>query len=355
MSERSAPGPDYPVRVCSAALPKGAKSASVGGEALPLPKEKPQKILLIGDTGCRISNLQAQACNDPRAWPFAEGSAAAARDMPDLVIHVGDFHYRERACPLADRGCKDSPHGDTWEVWTADFFEPARPLLKAAPWVMVRGNHEECGRGGKGWSRALDPNPFKSATGCLGLGDPFPVDLGGVTLVVMDTSTAGELRVNAGQAARYRTQFESIARLVPAGPVWIAAHRPVRSVAARLLNVAVGGNATLAAASPGIPERVEMLLAGHLHTFQILDFAEPHPVQVVSGNGGNELHLTASNQPAGLAIHGLTIREGRGASGVFGYAMLERRGEDSWKIVSRSYEGATLVECDLKGRRIDCR
>ncbi len=355
LRERSAPGPDFPVRVCAVSLPGGAKSASVGGESLPLPKARPQKILLIGDTGCRISNLQAQACNDPHAWPFADGSIAAARDVPDLVIHVGDFHYRERACPLADKGCKDSPYGDTWKVWTADFFDPARPLLKAAPWVMVRGNHEECGRGGKGWSRALDPYPFRSATGCLGLGEPFPVDLGGVTLFVMDTSTAGEVRINAEQAARYRTQFDSMARLAPAGPIWIAAHRPIRSVAARLLNIAVGGNATLAAASPAIPDRVDLLLAGHLHTFQILDFAEPHPVQVVSGNGGNELHLTASNQPAGLSVHGLTIREGRGASGVFGYAMLERGADDGWRIAARSYDGKTLVECGLAGRRIDCR
>ena len=52
---------------------------------------------------------------------------------PDLVIHVGDYHYRENACPKDIAGCRDSPWGYGWDAWDADFFVPARPLLAAAP------------------------------------------------------------------------------------------------------------------------------------------------------------------------------------------------------------------------------
>ena len=61
-------------------------------------------------------------------------------------------------------GCAGSPYGDNWAVWQKDFFDPAAPLLAAAPWVLVRGNHELCSRGGHGWFRLLDPHP-----GCGGL------------------------------------------------------------------------------------------------------------------------------------------------------------------------------------------
>ena len=71
-------------------------------------------------------------------------SVAAAR--PDLVIHVGDYLYRESPCPKNDHGCAGSPYDDSWFTWKADFFVPAAPLLQVAPWIMVRGNHEICKR-----------------------------------------------------------------------------------------------------------------------------------------------------------------------------------------------------------------
>jgi len=60
-------------------------------------------------------------------------AASVAAAKPDLVIHVGDYLYRESACPPRDSGCARSPHGDDWPTWTADFFAPAAPALLAAP------------------------------------------------------------------------------------------------------------------------------------------------------------------------------------------------------------------------------
>ena len=87
-------------------------------------------------------------------------SAAAKR--PDLVIHVGDYYYRVSACPVGRAGCAGSPHGDNWPTWQAELFDPGAPLLAAAPWVVVRGNHEVCRRGGPGWFRLLDPYPARA-------------------------------------------------------------------------------------------------------------------------------------------------------------------------------------------------
>ena len=88
-------------------------------------------------------------------WPFATIAAIIAGHRPDLVVHLGDYYYRESSCPDGEEGCAGSPFGDRWSSWNADFFAPARPLLRSAPWVFVRGNHEGCERGGKGWYRFL--------------------------------------------------------------------------------------------------------------------------------------------------------------------------------------------------------
>jgi hypothetical protein len=129
MTMRAGPAAGFPERVCELALPAGVSRARLSGRALPLPRADPKRIVVLGDTGCRLKKKVLQACNDLEAWPFAQIAARAADDSPDLVIHVGDYVYRERECPEGNDGCKQSPHGDRLDTWVADFFAPARPLL----------------------------------------------------------------------------------------------------------------------------------------------------------------------------------------------------------------------------------
>src|SRR5207249_3297062 len=87
----------------------------------------PAAWVVIGDSGCRMKRADDawQSCNDPNGWPFLRIAAAAARLKPDLVLHVGDYHYRENACPARRPGCEGSPWGYGWDTWNADFFGPA--------------------------------------------------------------------------------------------------------------------------------------------------------------------------------------------------------------------------------------
>jgi hypothetical protein len=182
----------------------------LAGQPVALPKATVQRIVLLGDTGCRIkisANGQGdplQDCSSADAWPWARIARAAAREKPDLVIHVGDYHYREycedplRCTPLRERGVVVS-YG--WVGWQADFFAPAAPLLAQAPWVFVRGNHENCDRGGEGWMRFLSPSPYlactdqrsKTATRSV-LGNNFTADAwrldidAGLGLIVVDNA-----------------------------------------------------------------------------------------------------------------------------------------------------------------------
>jgi Calcineurin-like phosphoesterase len=356
MTIRAGHGANYPVTVCALPLPSIIKTIAVGDQELPLPKSRPQRILLLGDTGCRLKRESVQACNDPVAWPFRVGSHLAAATQPDLIIHVGDFHYRETPCPENNAGCVGSPFGDNWDVWQQDFFSPVGKLLESAPWVMVRGNHEECERGGKGWARTLDPYPWAADSGCLGSAAPYLVDLVGITLAVMDVSTAAEDAANQLQATHFSEQYAALAHIDQ--PVWVAQHRPILALD-RIQPELAGDNKTLAlAAKQGMPSNVQTILSGHHHAFEILDFANVSPIQVVAGNGGDELSFEVPVNSDGLVIDGVKVNYGRAITGIFGYSLLERgndTADSSWTLSSFDYNGKLLMACELQGRAVVCQ
>jgi hypothetical protein len=180
---------------------------------------------VLGDTGCRIKGKELQDCANPKDWPFPKIAARAAKLKPDLVIHVGDFLYRENACPAGFAGCAGTPYGDNWPTWDVDFFTPAKPLLAAAPWVFVRGNHEDCARAGAGWLRLLGPLPFAAGAPCTAHLAPYSVPTGAVNLVVMDNADAPDTSVASDLVPIFRSEIASLA--TAEAPSWLLLHRPI--------------------------------------------------------------------------------------------------------------------------------
>jgi predicted phosphodiesterase len=181
---RLPPSAGFPVRVCETAVPEGKKRVLWGDQPLPLPAAEIHRIVIFGDTGCGIkTSKKPQDCASADKWPYAKVVEHAAQAHPDLVIHVGDYLYRE-SCDVA--ACAGAKIGYGWDGWDADFFTPSAPLFAAAPWIMVRGNHENCKRAADGWFRFLareQPQPT-----CADMSPFFLVDLGGQSFVVMDSS-----------------------------------------------------------------------------------------------------------------------------------------------------------------------
>src|SRR5262249_20481927 len=156
----SLPQADFPVRVCEAAIASAKTRILLDGKELPLPPADIRRIVVFGDTGCRVENKKVQDCNDGSKWPYAKVAELAAAKNPDVVLHVGDYLYREKPCAPKVKDCPNTPVGHGWESWNADFFAPSKPLFAAAPWIMTRGNHEICDRAGEGWFRFLDHAPM---------------------------------------------------------------------------------------------------------------------------------------------------------------------------------------------------
>lgn len=355
MRLRAAPDAAFPVAVCALALRPADRRASVDGAVIPLPPAEPRRIVILGDTGCRIKGETVQACDDPKAWPFREVAARAAARRPDLVIHVGDYLYREGPCPAGDAHCAGTPHGDTWATWDADFFAPAGPLLDAAPWVFVRGNHESCARAGAGWFRLLDAAPAPSA--CPADSAPFTVDLGGLSLVVVDSADTGDRKV--AHDAPFRAEVEAGLKLAPTGPVWLVTHRPVWGVvpAAKLGplgQLEVGLNRSEQVALHGADlGRVDLVVSGHIHEFEALDFGPGRPPQLVVGTGGDitEEGATPKINRAEVSLDGLQAKLLQFAR--FGYLMLDRT-PDGWSGGFYDAQDRLTATCAVTGRRLAC-
>ena len=81
MTARAPASADFPM-VCAALLAAGVTKAQIGAVTLPVPVSNPQRILVVGDTGCRIKGAALQACNNPAEWPFPGQSGRCAPLSP---------------------------------------------------------------------------------------------------------------------------------------------------------------------------------------------------------------------------------------------------------------------------------
>ena len=238
---------DFNVLTCEAAMPPGTTTASIAGSPLKVPSSSRnlQRIVVVGDTGCRLKGPTAfvqtaegvisggdplQDCTSEAAWPWAKIARLAASFEPDLILHNGDLHYREgfpEGVEVRFGGAANAANGGSernnttlikpkfvaakiddsvtygWRAWEEDFFKSAGPLLGVAPWAITRGNHESCDRAAQGWFRFLDPRNFpagepeydaayKPGTSysnskfCSQYIDPVAMQLGDLQLVLLD-------------------------------------------------------------------------------------------------------------------------------------------------------------------------
>ncbi len=323
--------------VCEAVVPSAARRILVGGRPLPAPARDPRTVVVLGDTGCRISGPIAQSCDDPGAWPFPQHARAIAAVHPDLVIHVGDYLYRENACPPFSH-CAGSPHGDDAPAWYADFLTPAEPLFARAPLVLLRGNHEQCDRNGAGWFRYLDP---RATTACTDATDPYEVDLGNLRIVAFDSAVAEDRKVDPALSPVYQRQFAAVRAMVNRrkGESWFVTHRPPYTNSDERNTM---GDAL---------EPFDAVLAGHIHFFGAMN-VESLPPLLINGEGGAKLD---PNYAAflGLAAGDLHVQGDVFGSSHFGFGVYTRTGA-GWTISLRDTDGTERARCTLANRAVHC-
>lgn len=359
-----APASDnFPVTVCQQTL--GSQPVQLPGMPRPLAApSRVQRVVVIGDTGCRAKE---QNCYNAASWPFAPVAHGAAGAGGDLAVHVGDYIYRE-TCVAG----KPGPCGDKWATWVADWFQPAGELLTSAPWVFARGNHEDCTRGGRGWFLFFDPRAWP-ADGCDPTTDPYAVQVPGVgRLLILDSacapwysagcwSTGGSDPINDSTQAipAFARQLTALAAMAQGPePAWLVTHTPIwaQDDSAQADS---GGSYILQSAlrrvssAGGLPPSVSLSLFGHIHLWEAMDFAAPRTPILVLGDGGTSEVPGVPVPARGTLIDGVAV-EGFWMSRAFGYTVLQAAGS-GWTATLHPLPGTGAgTTCTLSGGELAC-
>jgi hypothetical protein len=386
----------FPINTCELPLPAGTTSAVVAGLTLPLPKANPTKMIVIGDTGCRMkaanpaSGDQFQGCNDPsqNGYPFQALANLAASLQPDVVLHVGDYQYRENECPPDQANCAGSPWGYGWDTWEADFFRPAANLLAAAPWIVTRGNHEQCTRAGQGWYRFLDTNPYSEAQSCNSAANdavlnattgilvggsynsPYAVPIGpNSQVIIFDSNNVGTAAVTPGGSSNfdtYQSELQAAAALTTPGiyNIW-SNHHPILGFAPNAGAPPSPGNpdllSVMAATFPNtyFPPNVNLALHGHTHLFEAIDFTSTnYPATIVTGNAGTLLDIalpdpfpttaaTGADPALPFDTAGNVVVSTIADSASFGFLFMQYTG-GVWVITEYRLDGSIRTVCTVQ-------
>ncbi len=343
---------------CEAIVPPHHRVATIDGVDLKLPVTNPQRIMVFGDTGCRMNGALAangsnqQNCQNPSAFATQYLAAYEATFNPDLIVQVGDWFYRDTNCENTFAGCNLTTSstyetwGDTFNSWNADVFFPEKASLAAAPWVMLRGNHESCGRGARGWFALLDPHPydFSNVTCAFTTAYPSPggtadaptvtytpdftptfiVPINNVKLLAHDSSFANDSASFAPGSADIKTaenydiDLTNALNAIGGRSIAIfATHKPTFGLdygdvtgtnnnSGDFTEQAVfsGGTWPGSAFVNGVPSKVGLFLSGHVHQLQYLvGPTHYYPPQLIVGVGGS---LLDPDMNTGLVPSGVT-------------------------------------------------
>ena len=367
-----APPASFLILTCEVMAPSGTSSIVLDGQRLPLAPADIRRIVVFGDTGCRINKKKKKMQNCDEDWPYQKIARHAAEARPDLVIHVGDYLYRE-SCNAETTDCSKTPTGYGWEQWRDDFFRPSAPLFAAAPWIVVRGNHEICTRAGEGWFRFLDH--ARPADTCTPMSSFFTVALGGLGFVIMDSGQIA--KENAGDndddddddddngdsavsvnpddtVSALRDNYAEISSRIPS-PAWLLTHAPFNAVK---LDKKTGSDEivnTIQQQAIGdlLSKDIEMIVSGHVHVFEALSFADarpPRPSQLVVGTGGVKL-ATKPDKPEDIG--GIPVSDALIVKD-FAYIVWDRDGT-TWRGELFNADGLQIAQCKLAEPALTCK
>lgn len=392
------------LRACQANLPSGLKYASVGAISVPAKLSSyVDEIAVFGDTGCRITTSMVQDCASTTAWPLAKNAKAVASAKPDVIFFIGDFFYREAACPSdklalcggspppaipAAPGEKFAPISDTDYGWVADTLIPMAPAFAAAPILVARGNHESCSRGGNGWMLMFEiqlkpdscaPTPERKAAK-NNLAPTYAVDFPVTSsrklrAVMVDSNGGSNTNVSPDWQLLQRPAYEKGAQLAAAKKgkeSWLVTHRPMFGVDDANdfdpdeLNWT---SMDQTQAGEGLIGNYDLMLASHIHTAQVVQMPS-QPAQVIFGNGGSmpnpggvytvpkygPLNDT-TGQPIKNASNPYTSLPSYFWNAVkFGHAIVTPGSKaGQWTFSQRDVDGKQYAVCSASGKKVTCK
>jgi hypothetical protein len=130
-------------------------------------------------------------------------------------------------------------------------------------------------------------------------------------------------------------------------------HRPIWGVVKGPMGMVLGGNRTMMAAvgDAGIAPNIALLLAGHIHTFEAINYEKGAPPQILAGEGGDLLDPAPADL-TGQSVGDMKITSGLSLPG-YGFLLFTRAG-NGWAIDVHAADGSHERSCELASGQIVC-
>ncbi len=326
-----------------------------------LAKIEDLKIAIIGDTGCRLKENKKgegeyQDCKDPKVWPFHQVMKQVMKEKPDLILHVGDYHYREHCS--AGKECQKYAQavGYGVEPWNLDFFEPIAVTYNKTPWILVRGNHEDCNRAYLGYFRLMANEELSGP--CLAYEDPDFVVLKDLLIINFDSASLPDAIDPSSENAKiWIDRLKEVEKKIDASGikhVWLITHKPIYGLVKFNGKVTtVSPNFKKYTESTNLLSKIEMILAGHVHVSQMIK-ATGKPVQFILGNGGTMLD-DFGDLTKDVDLKGLGLDQIFTSSPGYGYAIFQRSvTKAKWTMEFKTESGQVTSRCEMAST-VSCR
>jgi predicted phosphodiesterase len=316
-----------------------ANNVAINEKNLKLPAKKINSFIVIGDTGCESSvfdeNHRAQNCLDQDAWPFHKVAQSVAKENPDMVIHLGDYAYKNKYNNNEDQKKNELMQ---WFFFKNEFFQPAKTLLETVPMIFIRGNHEVCSLMGKGWFAFLDPGKFQE---CVDHTPTYKLNLDDLNFLVFDSSGSKNI---TGET--YKQEFINIEKSLDK-PHWMLIHHPVimmPKLSDAKFFEKVHSPEISKAFSSDITKQISLVISGHYHVAAYLERKVDKLKQLVLGNGGTKIHSSEYK----YFPYNDEVSKGE-VSVSYGYTKFDRiRNTNNWRATAYSISGEELFHVIYK-------
>ncbi len=113
-------------------------------------------------------------------------------------------------------------------------------------------------------------------------------------------------------------------------------------------------NDTLMAASDNeLGGGINLVLSGHIHFFELLNFVGNRQPQLIIGMSGTELDSPVTTPFPGLEVGGDTVNQGFNLD-QFAFALLELKDDGVWDMSIRDVDGQEILACEINGDQATC-
>jgi hypothetical protein len=376
-----------PASQCSRAnsiCPASARQASIDGQPMPMPQADPRRIVVIGDTGCRIKvPASGQSPIRSRIAPARGLALAANRRGGTHATRSGDSPRRLSLPRILRPARALRATQDNGVVHRLRLGRLECRLLRPGAAAARRRSVDRRAR----QPRELRPRRRRldalSSRRCPYQACPNQRYKTASRSVLANNLTADAYRIDLGQAdagrrrqrrrrrtigrcARRRATSKSLHTLrsaddTPARPtrsVWLLIHKPLWY---DLLDAAAPPNALQTGLAGKLPASLQFVFSGHQHAFQTINFcpaADPanypagRPAQVIVGASGTQLEAFDPQSPS---TKGRSAGSRKGRSPTAGFTMASPPAAASSSTATASCcsnatttAGRTLIDADGK-------